>query len=106
MHIAISLYEWGAAGKRFLDGAHAPPSPCFQTGLPSFLALSARLSWMPVPGKWRMPIGRTAIIASLCLNGAAFRVLGPVGLEGDLWLLAIGRPLGGDEFGAFRRSAM
>src|SRR6185295_19621591 len=29
----------------------------------------------------------------------------PVGLEGDLWHLAVGRPFGGDQFGAFRRAA-
>ncbi|MDU6244365.1 MAG: hypothetical protein E6614_36400, partial [Bradyrhizobium sp.] len=30
-------------------GAYAPPLPNCQTGIPSLRALSARLSWMPVP---------------------------------------------------------
>ena len=52
------------------DGdAHAPPNR--QTGMPSFLALSARLPWMPVPGKTMTPIGSTSSIWSLRLNGAA-----------------------------------
>ena len=45
-------------------GAYAPPPvfasaglPAFQTGMPSRRALSARLSWMPVPGKAMTPIG-------------------------------------------------
>jgi hypothetical protein len=32
-----------------MGGALAPPN--FQTGMPGFFALSAKLSWMPVPGK-------------------------------------------------------
>ena len=36
---------------RAVGGAYAPLSPNFHTGMPSFFALSARLSWMPVPGK-------------------------------------------------------
>lgn len=52
------------------DGdAHAPPN--FQIGMPSFFALSARLSWMPVPGKTMTPIGSTSSIWSLRLKGAA-----------------------------------
>lgn len=50
---------------------YAPPLPNAQTGMPRFLALSARLSWMPVPGNTMMPIGKASSIASLRLNGAA-----------------------------------
>ena len=50
-------------------GAHAPPY--FQTGMPSFLALSARFAEMPEPGNTMTPIGRTSRIRSLRLNGAA-----------------------------------
>src|SRR3546814_5330289 len=52
-------------------GAHAPLLPNFQTGIPSLRALSARFSWIPVPGKTRAPIGNTLSIWSLRLNGAA-----------------------------------
>src|SRR5216684_1998346 len=52
------------------DGAHAPPSN-FQTGMPSFLALSARFAEMPEPGNTMTPIGTTASIWSLRRNGAA-----------------------------------
>src|SRR5258708_32579043 len=62
------------------DGAHAPPSN-FHTGMPSFLALSARLAEMPEPGKTMTPIGRTASIWSLRRNGTAlpWRMLAAVG---------------------------
>src|SRR6516164_7604239 len=49
--------------------AYAPP--CFQMGMPSFLALSARFAEMPEPGNTMTPIGRTSRIRSLRLNGAA-----------------------------------
>ena len=52
------------------DGAHAPPSN-FHTGMPSFLALSARFAEMPEPGNTMTPIGITASIWSLRRNGAA-----------------------------------
>jgi hypothetical protein len=63
------------------SGGYAPPLPNFQTGIASFLALSARLSWMPVPGNTMTPIGSTSSIAWFRLNGAAlacpdFYVLG------------------------------
>jgi hypothetical protein len=77
-------------------GARAPPFAEFSAGMPSLFALSERLSWMPVPGKGMTPIGRTASIASLRLNGAAFGVLGPARFEGDLRHLAVARPFGGD----------
>jgi hypothetical protein len=60
-------------------GAHAPPN--FQTGMPSFFALSARLSWMPVPGKYISPIGRTSSMASFRLNGAALACFVQSGLK-------------------------
>lgn len=41
-------------------GAYAPPN--FQTGMPSFLALSARFAEMPEPGKTMTPIGSTSRI--------------------------------------------
>jgi len=41
-------------------GAYAPPN--FQTGMPSFLALSARFAEMPEPGKTMTPIGNTSRI--------------------------------------------
>ena len=49
---------------RAVGTAHAPPAPSFQTGRPSFFALSARLPWMPVPGNTMTPIGCTSSIAS------------------------------------------
>ena len=74
----------------------APPLPNFQTGMPSFLALSARLSWMPVPGKTMTPIGSTSSICVVALERRRLGVLGPVGLEGDLRHLAVVGPFGGD----------
>ena len=53
--------------------AHAPLLRKSNSGMPSFFALSARLSWMAVPGNTTIPIGRTSSIVSLRLNGAAFR---------------------------------
>src|SRR5258707_7922760 len=61
------------------DGAHAPPN--FQRGMPSFFALSARLSWIPVPGKCMTPIGSNSSMASLRLNGAALACLVQSGLK-------------------------
>jgi hypothetical protein len=52
------------------SGAYAPLSN-FQTGMPSFLALSARFAEMPEPGNTMTPIGTTASIWSLRRNGAA-----------------------------------
>src|SRR5262249_25779863 len=52
-----------------IGGAYAPPN--VQTGMPSFLALSARLAEMPEPGKTMTPIGSTSRIWSLRLKGAA-----------------------------------
>ena len=51
--------------------SYAPPFPKLHTGMPSFLALSARFSWMPVPGNTMMPIGNASSMASLRRNGAA-----------------------------------
>jgi len=80
-------------------GAYAPPS--LNTGMPSFFALSARLSWIPVPGQTTTPIGRASNIASFRLKGAALAcfVLGP---EDDLRHLAVIGPSGSDALGAFR----
>ena len=50
------------SGCRNGGGAHAPPLPNFQTGMPSLRALSARFSRMPVPGKTMAPIGSTSSI--------------------------------------------
>ena len=49
--------------------AHAPRY--FQTGMPSFFALSARFAEMPEPVNTMTPIGRTSRTRSLRLNGAA-----------------------------------
>ena len=57
------------------SGAHAPPY--FQTGMPSFFALSARFAEMPEPGNTMTPIGRTSRIRSLRLNGAALAGASP-----------------------------
>src|SRR5262249_56712181 len=79
------------------SGAHAPPSN-FQTGMPSFLALSARFAEMPEPGNAMTPIGITASIWSLRRNGAALAWRGPSRLEAGLGGLrgvaprAAGRP--------------
>ena len=54
-----------------IGGAQAPPSSNFQTGMPSFLALSARFAEIPEPGNTMTPIGRISSILSLRLNGAA-----------------------------------
>ena len=67
----VPFVRWGQRG-RAVGTAHAPPAPSFQTGRPSFFALSARLPWMPVPGNTMTPIGSTSSIASLRLNGAAW----------------------------------
>lgn len=62
-------------------GAHAPPLPNFQTGMPSLRALSARVSWMPVPGATSTPIGNTSSMASFRLNGAALAWRAQSGLK-------------------------
>jgi hypothetical protein len=49
--------------------------------MPSFLALSARLSWMPVPGQTMTPIGRASSIASFRLKGAALACFVQSGLR-------------------------
>lgn len=54
------------------SGAHAPPEPKRQIGMPSLRALSARFSWMPEPGNTMTPIGNISRIWSLRLKGAAF----------------------------------
>src|SRR6516165_8896409 len=65
-------------GKR-ASGAYAPPN--FQTGMPRRFALSARLSWIPVPGKCMTPIGSSSSMASLRLNGAALACFVQSGLN-------------------------
>lgn len=62
-------------------GAYAPPLPNCQTEIPSLRALSARLSWMPVPGKTMTPIGITVSMRSLRLNGAALACFVQSGLK-------------------------
>lgn len=52
---------------------YAPPSAGRQTGMPSLRALSARLSWMPPPGKTTTPTGIVSSIVSLRLKGADLR---------------------------------
>src|ERR1700739_2918227 len=74
---------------RWQVGAHEAPN--FQTAIPRRLALSARLSWIPVPGKCMTPIGSSSSMASLRLNGAAFACFAQSGLKaicGTLRLLA------------------
>ena len=56
-------------------------APNFQTAMPSRFALSARLSWMPVPGKCMTPIGSSSSMASLRLNGAALACFVQSGLK-------------------------
>src|SRR5690606_38142912 len=73
--IACSLASFVRGGD-----AYAPPSN-FMTGMPSLRALSARFSWIPVPGKTRTPIGRTSSIWSLRLKGAALPCLVQSGLK-------------------------
>ena len=63
----LRRYEFAVSRRR--SDAHA--SPNFHTGMPSFLALSARFAEMPEPGNTMTPIGRTSRIWSLRLNGAA-----------------------------------
>ncbi len=60
---------------------YAPPSSNFHTGMPSFLALSARLAEMPEPGKTITPMGSVSSIWSLRLNGAALACLVQSGLK-------------------------
>jgi hypothetical protein len=57
------------------------PLPNFQTGMPSLRALSARVSWMPVPGATSTPIGNTSSMASFRLNGAALAWRAQSGLK-------------------------
>src|SRR5262249_32188370 len=40
----------------------------------------------------------------VALEGCGFCVLGPVGLERDLWHLSVGRPFGGDQLRALWRA--
>jgi len=54
-----------------LSGAHAPPSPSRNTGMPWRRALSTRLSVTPDPGAATTPIGWASNIWSLRLKGAA-----------------------------------
>ncbi len=56
-------------------------TPNFMTGIPSLRALSARLSRMPVSGKWMTPIGSVSSMASLRLEGAALACLVQSGLN-------------------------
>src|SRR5215468_10545922 len=60
-------------------GAYAPPN--VQTGMPSFLDLSARLAEMPEPGKTMTPIGSTSRSWSLRLKGAALPWRDQLGLN-------------------------
>jgi len=64
----LRSYVFAALQER--GGAHVPPN--FQTGMPSFLALSARFAEMPEPGNTMTPIGSKSRIWSLRLKGAAF----------------------------------
>src|SRR5258705_6777561 len=47
----------------------------------SRVASSARLSWIPVPGKYMTPIGISSSMASLRLNGAALACFVQSGLK-------------------------
>ena len=49
--------------------------------MPSFLALSARFSWMPLPGKTSTPTGSTSSMPSLRLKGAALACFVQSGLK-------------------------
>src|SRR5260364_15055 len=60
---------------------YAPPSPNLQTGIPIRLALSARLSWIPVPGNTMTPIGIIVSMRSLRLNGADLACFDQSGLN-------------------------
>jgi hypothetical protein len=68
-----------AVAQQAENGAYAPPN--LQTEMPRRFALSARLSWIPVPGKCMTPIGRSSSMASLRLNGAAFACFVQSGLK-------------------------
>ena len=59
-----------ADGARRWRGAHAAGPNRF-TGMPIALALSAKFSLMPLPGKTMTPIGKVSSSLSLRLNGAA-----------------------------------
>src|SRR5436190_23615012 len=85
-------------------GAHEPPLPNFQIGMPSLRALSARFSWMPVPGATSTPIGNTLQHGVVPLERRGLGVASPVGPEGDLRHLAVIGPAGGDALAALRRS--
>jgi hypothetical protein len=67
----LTYAEWYAEICRVTCMPSGPP-PLFgrklKTGMPSILALSARLSCMPVPGKTMTPICSTSSMASLRLN--------------------------------------
>ena len=52
------------------------------------------------------PIGSSSSIGVVALERCRLGVLRPVRLEGDLRHLAVGRPFGGDQFGALRRAAV
>jgi hypothetical protein len=67
--VAAMQLHLGGGDETVQDGAYAPPN--FQTAMPIRFALSARLSWIPVPGKCMTPIGSSSSMASLRLKGAA-----------------------------------
>ena len=61
---------------------------------------------MPVPGNTMTPIGSDVEHGVVALERGGLGVLRPVGLEGDLRHLAVGRPFGGDQLGALRGAAV
>jgi hypothetical protein len=52
-----------------------------ESGMPRRFGLSARLSWIPVPGKCMTPIGNNSSMASLRLKGAALACFVQSGLK-------------------------
>ena len=57
--VAMNVSVW-AQSCRLTKGESAHPDLKSNSGMPSFLALSARLSEMPEPGNTTTPIGRVS----------------------------------------------
>lgn len=84
------------------SGAYAPPFPNFQTGMPSFFALSARLPLDAGAGEDLDPdredVEHLIVTFERCCLGGP----GPVRLERDLRHPAMVGPAGGNPLGVLR----
>ena len=96
----LRRYEFAVSRRR--SDAHA--SPNFHTGMPSFLALSARFARDAGAGKHDDANREDVEDLVVALERRGPRVTVPVGLEDDLRYLAGVSPAGGDALLRFRRA--